>query len=473
MLPIVLEISDSALTGDKPPKHDAVWSILVKTEHPDGEDACLSRLASALAALAREHSLDVRGVITDLRRRDTHIANHLLLALYRGGAAHYGDEAITLLSDEPWRFQCGFADSPHWCAMEVIRAIVPHCTTDNRERIEAVILGYAPPYERTQDGYRLFGRAQLDLLSAFPAELRSPSANTRFHELVRKFGEPDNEPREITADFVEPPIEKTATDRMTDDQWLRAIDKYRSKHPTMYSADDALKGGARELAQTLAERVKEKPDRFARLSLRFPADANPVYLTHTLNALRTTAVASDLKLQVCRKAFAESPGPCGQSITDVLGSIEDPLPDKAVHMLHWLATEHEDPATETWQADAGGGQPYYNGDILTAGIEHHTRESGQRHSGSHPQRRRLHRPVPSDARPHDPGPERGCALMRRWDDPSHCLPRPGARHVAVPEHESVRGSPPRDTPCVRLYSRQLARRLRRIAADRRGHAPVV
>ena len=368
VLPIVLEISDSALTGDKPPKHDAVWSILVKTEHPDGEDACLSRLASALAALAREHSLDVRGVITDLRRRDTHIANHLLLALYRGGAAHYGDEAITLLSDEPWRFQCGFADSPHWCAMEVIRAIVPHCTTDNRERIEAVILGYAPPYERTQDGYRLFGRAQLDLLSAFPAELRSPSANTRFHELVRKFGEPDNEPREITADFVEPPIEKTATDRMTDDQWLRAIDKYRSKHPTMYSADDALKGGARELAQTLAERVKEKPDRFARLSLRFPADANPVYLTHTLNALRTTAVASDLKLQVCRKAFAESPGPCGQSITDVLGSIEDPLPDKAVHMLHWLATEHEDPATETWQADAGGGQPYYNGDILTAGI---------------------------------------------------------------------------------------------------------
>ena len=37
-------------------------------------------------------------------------------------------------------------------------------------------------------------------------------------------------------------------------------------------------------------------------------------------------------------------------------------------MLDWLATEHEDPAREAWQEDAGGGQPYYNGDIHVNGI---------------------------------------------------------------------------------------------------------
>ena len=37
-------------------------------------------------------------------------------------------------------------------------------------------------------------------------------------------------------------------------------------------------------------------------------------------------------------------------------------------MLHWLATEHEDPAREAWQEDAGGGQKYYNGDIHMNGI---------------------------------------------------------------------------------------------------------
>ena len=37
-------------------------------------------------------------------------------------------------------------------------------------------------------------------------------------------------------------------------------------------------------------------------------------------------------------------------------------------MLHWLATEHDDPAVELWQQDAGGGQKYYGGDIHGTGI---------------------------------------------------------------------------------------------------------
>ncbi len=37
-------------------------------------------------------------------------------------------------------------------------------------------------------------------------------------------------------------------------------------------------------------------------------------------------------------------------------------------MLCRLAVEHADPATEAWQREAGGGQPYYNGDIFTNGI---------------------------------------------------------------------------------------------------------
>ena len=99
-----------------------------------------------------------------------------------------------------------------------------------------------------------------------------------------------------------------------------------------------------------------------------PVDANPVYLERTLAGLKNAAAGSDLELQVCRKAFAESRGHCGQSIADVLGNIEDPLPDDAIEMLHWLATEHDDPAVEFWQQDAGGGQKYYRGDIHGTGI---------------------------------------------------------------------------------------------------------
>ena len=78
-----------------------------------------------------------------------------------------------------------------------------------------------------------------------------------------------------------------------------------------------------------------------------PSRENPTYWNG--QALTSAAVASELKLQVCRKAFVDSRGPCGRSIAAVLGSIADPLPDDAVQMLHWLATEDEDPVREGWQ----------------------------------------------------------------------------------------------------------------------------
>ena len=74
--------------------------------------------------------------------------------------------------------------------------------------------------------------------------------------------------------------------------------------------------------------------------------------------MKSGCIGSDLKLQVCRKAFDEARGPCGKSIADVLGGIGDGLPDDAVQMLHELGTTDED----------GSGEPHDNGDLLTAGI---------------------------------------------------------------------------------------------------------
>ena len=367
LLPVVLEISDAAASGDTLPKRDAEWPMFFKSEYLNGEDACLSELAGALAVLARTGTVPLRDVIADLRRWDTHTANYLLLSLYRGGASRYADEAIALLCDEQWRFECGFSDSPNWCVMETIRAVIPFCSMESRERIEAVILDYVPAHERSPLGYRQFGRTRFDLLSAIPAELRSKTANARFDELTRKFGDPAAAPKGITITSVESPIEKKATEKMTDDQWLRAIAKYPSENRIDHSGDGPT-GGARELARVLEERIKEAPNRFARLGLRFPADANPVYLVRTLGALSDTAVVDDLKLQLCRKAFAEARSSCGRSITAVLGKIEAALPDDAVEMLDWLATQDDDPAVELRQQDAGGGQEYNNGDVHFHGI---------------------------------------------------------------------------------------------------------
>ena len=342
VLPVVLEVSDFAQFDDTPPKHDAVWPFLMKTEHPRSAEACLLELAGALGTVAHENTMDLCEVIGELRSRHTNVANYLLLALYTGGATRYADEAVALLCDEPWRFQCGFSDSPQWCAMEAIRAVFPHCTAESGKRFEAVILGYIHPYERTKEGYKQAGLSRFALLSAIPSELRSARGNAHFEELKRKFGEPEGEPRGIISGWTGPPIEKGAAAKMTDDQWLRAIAKYHSEDSRHFSREE-FAGGAWQLSQQLKTRAEEEPERFARLSLRFPKDANPAYLERVLSALINASVMSDLKLQVCRKAFAESLVPCGSSIADVLGKVEDRLPDDAVQMLHQLATERNDP----------------------------------------------------------------------------------------------------------------------------------
>ena len=234
VLPAVLHISDSTLTDDEPPKRDAVWPTLIETEHPTGEDACLTGLAGALAALAPEGATPMRQAIAELRRRNTHVANYLLLALYGGAAERYADDAVLLLCAEPWRFQCGYSDSPNWCAMQLIRTVVPYCAARNREELETAILRYRSPFERTIAGirYKQVGHTRFNLLSAIPNDLRSVRANQDYEVLKRKFSKPDGEPQGVIMEEVLSPIDKSSADKMTDDQWLRAIDKYHD--PDIY-----------------------------------------------------------------------------------------------------------------------------------------------------------------------------------------------------------------------------------------------
>ena len=118
----------------------------------------------------------------------------------------------------------------------------------------------------------------------------------------------------------------------------------------------------------LQEFVEQEPERFARLSLRFPLGTHPSYIEHILYGLKETGGFTELKLEVCRKAYNEYRDSCGIAITDLLGSIEELLSDDAVQMLDWLATKHSDPDKELWSKEATSGTPYYGGDILRHGI---------------------------------------------------------------------------------------------------------
>ena len=59
VLPAVLEVSDSTLIGDTPPKRDAVWPLLHDPGSSNADDACLEELARALTALAGDDAAEL------------------------------------------------------------------------------------------------------------------------------------------------------------------------------------------------------------------------------------------------------------------------------------------------------------------------------------------------------------------------------------------------------------------------------
>ena len=323
------------------PNGTLVWRTPIKTRYPDVEDAGLSALAAALATLAREGFGDLGDTVSELRRRDTYIANHLLLALYGGNAARYADEAASMFRAEPWRFECGFGGNDRWCAGELIWRVAPHCTPENRKELERTILEYRSPSERESRGVEWRGFARFELLSSFPKELRSPQANAHFEGLRERFGEPPGEPAAQAVQSVDSPIPHAVAKSMSDEDWLRAIAKYDDDR--IDRSEGRLTGGAPQLAEVLAAEAREDPERFALLFSEFSADTNVVYVKRTLMELEKAAIATALKVRVCRKAFSEFRGGCGMEIADVLGSAEDSLPDEGVAMLHEIMTRHHDP----------------------------------------------------------------------------------------------------------------------------------
>lgn len=368
VLPVVLKISDAAVLSHKviPPIQDAVWTILANYEYSRLDEAIREAVATAVEKVAETNSKELDEILNALRSRDTLMANHFLLRAYTAGAEHLADDAVIELCRNPWRFDCAYSGTKYWLAIRLIESIFPHCSDKNRIKLEQTILNYVPDYERSPEGCNSKGYTSYFLLSGIPVRMRSEDTRRRFKELANEFGPLTiSPPKPIGAGFAECPIEEAKIEKMTDEHWLSEIGKYGSEN-TPYDNTKPFRGGATQLAQRMEACVKEEPERFARLSLRLPAETTPVYLDHVLRGLKETDVSAELKLEVCRKAYKESRDYCDSSIADILGSLEERLPDDAVKMLDWLATESTRFDVGLWLGSPDGNAEQT--DLLTKGV---------------------------------------------------------------------------------------------------------
>lgn len=273
LLPYLLQVM--AVTAYKPYSDAPVTDLQFSHRYPDFasngdlDDILYEGMASAIKTLVGEDSEGIRPML-QLLATDKHDSAQWLL--YQGllaGGGDYADWAAELLLEGPHRWLSGYASNGVWTTRQVLQLISPKVSDEYFSRLETAVRDVRYPWEKRRPGWYAF-----NLLSGMQEKRLSPVGRRRLGELRRSVGmvQPP-EPTGVVGGWLGPPIPSEATLRMTDDNWLQAMNKHAGGRENFQS----LKGGALEQSRVLQHETQKNVSRFARLALRLTADINPVY----------------------------------------------------------------------------------------------------------------------------------------------------------------------------------------------------
>jgi hypothetical protein len=183
--------------------------------------------------------------------------------------------------------------------------------------------------------------AQFTLLGGIVEERRSDGMKKRFAEWQRKFGLDDGlAPFGIQAGIVESPIAPTSAEKMSNQNWLRAIETYSDDE--FANRRDFLTGGAHQLAGVLESEAERDPARFARLATKLPDEANVAYFEAVLRGVGKSEVEVPVELvgDLVRRCHRLPNKPCGQWISHPLRRYaKQGVPPELLEILAWYAIE--------------------------------------------------------------------------------------------------------------------------------------
>ncbi|MEY6434206.1 hypothetical protein ABC977_17555, partial [Thioalkalicoccus limnaeus] len=369
------------------PYNDRIWHGGFRELSHWGPEVLIMSLVAALKGAAASSPTLVRSAIDQLNASVCQTAHAVLLRALAIEDGAWKPVAVEYLAENWKQWGIWYHDQARWDCSELLRTLSPFLDEADVARLEPWLLAdferWQPstPDEASPDRVAAreranwfrwsYGQHQHLLLRVLPTELLSAAARRRKGELARKAVSLDwrlESPHSLKGGIVQPPVPEKATERMSDAQWLSAIRKYVDDQARVWLHDRVL-GGARELAIALKERTKEEPERFARLMLNFPEDANEHYFEAVLMGLQEGGVSPDLLRQVVERAHERPDRPHGRWLPQVIAKHGDQdLSGALLDVVSWYATEDPDPAEELWQQDAGGQGPYYGGDPYTYGI---------------------------------------------------------------------------------------------------------
>ncbi len=352
LLPFLNEVLDiSACKTSVSPWRDSVWASGIRmigtiSTEKALDDGFIMSMESSLRWLAINEPEEFRTYAQEFEISEYAAIHNLLMRAYEAGGSFYADEAVQyLVKDLPARVSAASLSTTSGCVVKLlIKSITPYCSSENLLRLEQAILNYYPDFERSVDGRKWRGVTQYGLLERVEFSRLSDNGRRRLQELRRKFEEvAPSIPGGGTGGPIGSPIPTPFACKMSDDNWLSAMAHYPSDKLSN-EPSDWLKGGASQLSQELEAQTKENPDRFASLVHRMPDGVNGNYFEAILRGIADSGLDLDVVVAVCLRCHNVSDHPFGRWITQPLTQFpEATVPDKALQMIAWYATEHPGP----------------------------------------------------------------------------------------------------------------------------------
>ncbi len=366
------------------------WPWLSNNSDPSSvSDAILFALRSSFQTLAthqvdifRQHALTIVGYPHETFA-------YLLLSAWPKNPVLFADDCVQYLIADQRRLNIGYGD---WVGSSeghgksaisrvALREVSPHCDGILFHQLEDKIIGYRDEYEEMTPHRK--GFAELLVLRSLDRSRISDITRSRIQELEQRFPQATDviPEEEFSSSFqaVESPIELTTLVKMTDEEWISAMQKYDG-------TTDRFQGGPEELSQALAALVRKDRHRYTELVVKMPDTINPIYFSAILDALfgrfgnpngeegtsdnaDITSFPTDEFLKVIEKLHSLPNRPCGSSIVCCVEQLSSrKLPDRALDIVSHYAIFDPDPTNDIWKEVANGRTRYFNGDPLSHGI---------------------------------------------------------------------------------------------------------
>ena len=291
--------------------NDDSYSSRIRIRHdPDaagGPDALLSFFREAFCTLAARSATEAEDRLDRIEPQLHRVMTHMHLETVRANPIDFGHRIEGLL-DGPHLFIAGYDDAK-WKSFAVAARSALEANRISVQLLEERVLSHCPELKEAteiismirangEDEFffvtkcyaskllRRSGQVQWNVLKTIGSDLLSSCGKKKLAELQRKFSS-QKVPKadKKSPDAIESPIPQSAVRKMSDDQWLAAIEKYNQQNAYVEPENETIVGGTLELARKLEGVSKTDPGRFARLFLRLPEDANSIYGQHILRGL--------------------------------------------------------------------------------------------------------------------------------------------------------------------------------------------